>query len=280
MNIFESLPEFITKDHRSSRPRIINKNYRAYSISSEFMYARHLAMLPPESIKGKSILDIGSCYGATGAWVLSNGASHYTGIEPQGNMANCSNELLMKYFSHDKFTIIECSLEDFVSNTKYDIIIASGVIYSYLDTMRFIRQITEICDDSIIIESSHPFNGYRDLFDNDSYRLSIHKSIKLVEVAENRPIMVDGGSNGGICCSGCFPSMASLETYFKYYGWQHDQEIFIKAGELVPDTYNIVEGSRFIMKFTPSIKSTHTFSEIFKSPSASKIPWIGHSTNQ
>ncbi len=286
MNIFDIYAKFIDIDHRTRRPKDIPSPnnlvpYKGYSISSDFMQARCSVMLPPELIIDKTILDIGSCYGAVGAWCLHHGAKHYTGLEPQEKMARQSEELLKDSFNSADFLIDINTFEGFETDKKYDIVIASGVIYAYLNSFDFIKKVTTMCNDFVIIESAHPYNGYRYLFKNDIQRRNLSEEINMIELAYNRPIMVSQDFDGSICCSGAFPSVRALDVLFDRCGWIQDKQVFQKAESEIPETYNILHGNRFITKFVKSNRSkVKTFAEIYKDDAAERISWLGHSTKQ
>ena len=94
--MFELQPEFIDLDPRKNRPKQTKDDQGfdilSYPVTIEFMNLRHSVMVPPEIIKGKTILDVGSCMGATGAWSLYHGAKDYTGVEIQKYYLNKSRE--------------------------------------------------------------------------------------------------------------------------------------------------------------------------------------------
>jgi hypothetical protein len=132
-NIFETQPEWIQQDDRRHRHELVWSPGKpdpslAYNINPEFMYHRHRVMLPPELIRGKTVLDVGSCMGATGAWCLSEGAAHYTGIEPLERYARPSEQLFRRYHQADRYDIRCCSLEQFQADRQHDIVVASGVL--------------------------------------------------------------------------------------------------------------------------------------------------------
>ena len=81
--MFEKFPEFITDDPRYVDPddSSSNINRRGQDVTFEMMEARHKTMLPKEVCEGNSILDLGSCISASGAWALESGALFYTGVE-------------------------------------------------------------------------------------------------------------------------------------------------------------------------------------------------------
>jgi tRNA (cmo5U34)-methyltransferase len=115
-------------------------------------------MLPKHLIEGASILDLGSCIGATGHWCLSNGARHYTGVEIQSEFVNTSNTLLKKYWNTDQYTIVQKDLKNFLENnvTQYDIVIAVGIIYIFLDTYTILELISNASRQFIILDCLYP----------------------------------------------------------------------------------------------------------------------------
>lgn len=282
-NVFDVQKDFIELDNRSNRAK---ENAEAdadftYTVTSEFMFKRHKLMLPPETLQGLRVLDVGSCLGATGAWCLSNGASHYTGLEVQPEYANLSKQLLSKYYNSDKFTIIEQSIEEFNSTEKYDIVIASGVVYGVLDVFEFCRKLTSLAKDTIVIESRHPYNGYRKLFKllGSAERRQVGKSLSLIQTRENAA-MVDAKTNGFIVCSSSTPSLQSLVTIFKGHGWAYDDSLYTQADQQIPQVYNLIYHSRFMARFNPADVTLREFYKEINNPNAEKLEWLGNSTKQ
>lgn len=148
MMFFEQYKEFIDADPRKDRS-MVQVNY-------ETMTKRCEVSLPKWLIEGKTILDLGSCYGAYGQWALMNGAKNYTGVELQKEFARSSSQMLSKY--HTNFSIIERDALQFLRdasylNDKYDIIIAAGVIHGFTDVIELIRHMSLVANEYIIIES-------------------------------------------------------------------------------------------------------------------------------
>lgn len=150
-NFFDLYPEFAEVDGRRNRKWV--------PVTTETLSNRHEVALPKEVIIGKTILDLGSCLGATGQWCLAHGATHYTGVEVQPAMVNTSRELLSKHWDHTKFTIIEQDVEQFLNSVtvKYDVVVMFGVIYAFIDTYGILKKVTSICNDTVLIDSHYPF---------------------------------------------------------------------------------------------------------------------------
>jgi 2-polyprenyl-3-methyl-5-hydroxy-6-metoxy-1,4-benzoquinol methylase len=147
MMFFDSYPEFIESDVRKNRPTT--------TISSESLSKRCEVLLPKWFIEGKTILDLGHCMGAFGHWALSNGASHYTGVDIQTQFCEKSKTLLGKYWDNSKFTIVQSDVENFLKTTtmKYDIIVAAGVIHGYMNPIGLVQLMSDVSSEYIVIES-------------------------------------------------------------------------------------------------------------------------------
>ena len=90
--MFEKFPEFITDD-----PRYLDPG-RGQAVTLEMMEAQHKTMLPKEVCEGNSILDLGSCISASGAWALESGALFYTGVEISDDNYDSAYFNMREYF--------------------------------------------------------------------------------------------------------------------------------------------------------------------------------------
>ncbi len=155
MSFFSQFPEFVEQDTRKDR---------GFSpVTIETLDNRHLVTTPKWLVEGMTVLDLGSCLGATGQWVLSQGCKHYTGVEVQPELAGISRTLLSKYWRNDQYEIVEQDLRAFLDQQiaqgkKYDVIVMIGVIYAFLDTYNILSKVAEICDYSMVIDSIYPWN--------------------------------------------------------------------------------------------------------------------------
>ncbi|THB73370.1 MAG: methyltransferase domain-containing protein [Gammaproteobacteria bacterium] len=146
---YDDHPGFYEYDNRKTRT--------LSPINKEQLENRHAAIFSEWNLKDKSVLDLGSCIGATGQWVLFHGASEYTGVEAQESYVERSRELLCHH--GDKCTIVQSSIEEFLANNtrKYDVIVMLGVIYAFLNHHEILSKITEICNDIVVIEGIYPY---------------------------------------------------------------------------------------------------------------------------
>lgn len=277
MKVFESMPEFISSDVRVKRP--IDVSYR---IDTEFMEKRHEAMLPPELIKGKTVLDLGCAVGATGAWCLANGALGYRGVEVQEVMAQSAINNLWKYFPNRPWDICKLPIEEYIDQfgpfIEWDIVVVSGVIYGIIDYFSFLKTISMMATTCIVIESMHPWK----LIDNDG-NLS---EMELWERMINFPIVQytqkirhshqDGTKSYEY--DGARISIGAFDQMFQHLGWKVSLDANNQLSKTIPDVYNVkhvvnsdpnnpgdahlvntASGPRFVIQVFPSDKTKFDF---------------------
>ena len=146
---FDDHPEFYQDDNR--RFRVFNP------VSKAFLETKFSILLPPNLVKNKRILDLGSCFGAAGQWVLFHGASDYTGIEVQKTYAEKSQTLLSHW--GQRANIIQQDVRSFLQESKeeqYDLVVVAGMLYHFIDTKTIIDEICRVCSESVIVESNFP----------------------------------------------------------------------------------------------------------------------------
>lgn len=150
MKIFEQQPDFIDRDPRSKQA-----DDRAFTADAQ--QSRYEAWIPPEFLKGKSVLDLGCCCGAVGGYVLTHGASRYVGIEISSNLADIARENLVKYHAGKDHEILVSSAEDYLATSldQFDFVIAAGILHGVTNVIAFIHQLSQIAK-VVLIESVHP----------------------------------------------------------------------------------------------------------------------------
>jgi len=240
MLFFQQFSEFVDRDNRHQRPHT--------PVTAETLTRKHEAMAPKKILEGNTVLDLGSCLGASGHWSLSNGAVHYTGIEFQEDYVNVSRELLSNHWSEDKFTIIKDNLETFLKNTdkKFDIVFACGIIYGYLNTHGILKSITEVAKKCIIIDTSYPTE------------LTHHRSSVIDVVAIQHMIKSDGESS--YLGLGSRPSPAALHRLMKNLGFENrenlifpqrvsDKSIHDAYHDLINREHGVKTPARYLMRF-------------------------------
>jgi 16S rRNA G966 N2-methylase RsmD len=236
-NLFQQLPEFISTDPRVNRPT-------PYAVDADFMHKRH-SIFFNMALKNKKVLDLGSCVGATGAWVLSHGASYYCGVELDTNLASISEQNLRRYFP-DSWDIVNMDVEKYLSrgNLQYDIIIASGIIFSLFDPIPFLHTIASMSD-CLIIDSVHP-KCFKDAIITD-------------ELIENAPLIsfrVDQAmtwQQNTINYPASNPGLGFLKYYLEILGFEYQSSCYDQLKQECPSLYHSREryGCRFVRTSTP-----------------------------
>lgn len=205
-DIFKHAPEFITKDNRRLRSE--------YTTSFQSISHRLLAQIPGTLIQNKTILDLGSCMGSAGYYSLTNGATHYTGVELQKFYAATSNLLLDKYCDPSRFQIIKQDLLSFLdecirNGTKFDITLAAGILYEFMDPISFLQKVCKVTNETVVI---------------DTKWIPANKSgVGIIAMRPNEAMVrgVDSDSHsivrgiGSMMCSNAIDMVMSTESYYR-----------------------------------------------------------------
>lgn len=254
INTFSTKPDFIINDPRIHRPM----NWQ-YTVSAELMTKRHELFFRDTDLAGKRVLDLGSCCGATGAWVLDRGASHYTGVELQNTFIDTSTELLDKYYKSTQWTIVKSDVEEYLHtcNEKFDVVIIVGVLHCLFNYQTVLDRISKICNE-VIIECFHPYNAFRDLFPNlnDQDLYTLCKTESLVQIAAKTGTVGEFG--GSYNFDGVRLSMLALKNIFGYLGWSTDLELNDYCMSQLPEVYGLNTPSYCPRYVTRSVQAEQT----------------------
>ncbi len=256
---FTAAPEFIEEDNRQFRPR--------NPINIEYMTKKHRALFPDELVRGKSILDLGSCIGATGYWCLTAGASHYTGVEVQNEYNSVAERLLAKHFSSDRYTIIEDSIESFLntSDKQYDIVSVLGVIYGFTDYYSPLKKIAERAKEYVLIEGMYP---HKEKFGEDFCGVQFIETQSMNLASENSSLMGRGTKI----------SPKGLEWIMKEFEFGTSELLTPEPIIQSVDVYNVKRRSSEIVRYMMRCKRTggkeYSVSDKLQSGTFdTKLPW-------
>ena len=238
--IYDKYPEFIEKDPRTQR-----KNVRSYSITKEFSENRHESFFINYNLKNKTVLDLGSCVGSMGPWVLEKGAEYYHGVEYDKTLSDISKANLTKYFDKNKWDITNDYIENFFENNnkKYDIVIASGIIYTYFNPSDFLDQIIKISD-CVLIESGHPLKRW---IKESVFNIPGAIPLKHLESLEKLPLVVYYPGNASMMLSdkatnlkfnGSCPTLGFVDYYLDLMGYSNEQQVHSTIKTKLPEIYN------------------------------------------
>lgn len=281
MNIFETQTDFITRD-----PRTDQAIERAFT--AETQLARYEAWIPPQFLKDKSVLDLGCCLGAFGAYALSNGAKKYVGVEISKPLAAIADQNLTKYYGYlDNWDIVTDSCETFLENNleEYDYIIIGGVLHAITNFLPVLTAMAT-CANTIVIESIHPpisfllplINEVGKLKGEESYE-SLHKLMLGVEYGypfvsynDNGKMMHHDNHEAVSNILGILPSMGALKIIMNRLGYKEDIRGYNTLKKEYPEHYGF--GKRFLLAFVRDSKAKPmSYSELIDSEHKEIMEW-------
>lgn len=249
---FEQFNQFVQSDNRKDRQWVPS--------TAESLTRKHETIAPAWLVKDASILDLGSCIGATGHWCLAQGARHYVGVEAQKEYVDISRELLANEWPADRFEIVCQDIESFLANSpeQFDCVFACGVIYAFLDTYGLLKMIAVRSRKAIIIDTAYPSvmsqpgDSHIEIF-NDQY---INRSEGVQHYS-------------GL---GSRPTPVALERMMSNLGWNNTEGLLYPqqlTSTATHDAYHariirpegLQNPARYLVRFTPSKQFVKTASE-------------------
>lgn len=241
MSCFDQAPEFVDEDNRRFREE--------NPVSNNLMEAKHEALLPPDMVKGKTVLDLGCCLGATGHWCLSHGAAHYTGVEVQDDYVEGARRLLGKYHP-GKFTIEQMGIEkwlDSAGTRQFDIVCMLGVIYVFTDYYSILKACAKVCRDILVIEGMYP-DGWAQ---NKDFRGVVFFDNQGINLADIKGEAVGRGTR---------ISPKGLQWLMPEFGFSSAEGVILPRPITdVPDLYNRPLSPVYNLPHDPSMKSKYIF---------------------
>lgn len=274
-NVFSEQQEFILNDPRRNRPEISGVD----AVSSESLYIKHAILLPEKFIQNKRILDLGSCNAASGAWVLSHGASFYKGVELQETFVKSSREVLAKYYASDRWEIESNSIEKYLEDIDehFDIVIALEVLHVFPEPLKILRKIAQISK-AVVIESSHPATFVKTKFLTSALKQNFLYSDSYESYIENEPF-IEMGTEGmtiegeqTLLFNGLRPSMGAVKSTMNSEGFIYVDELNQHLKKAIPKLYSPYKrfGACFIKKYESKTKE-YGFASASTGESASKL---------
>lgn len=250
MNIFYESDDFVNLDNRRLR--------QDYKLTFQSLFHKISAQLPKDIIKNLTVLDLGSCLAAAGYYSLFFGAAHYTGVEIQDFYYDTSIKLLNQHFNQEKFLIIKEDITNFLDSTdqKFDVVLASGILYGFLDPIILLEKLTKVTKKYLIIDTRYvpvrqkdPENGI----------VLIQRKEKMVKVSNSDAHDFFEGVGSRI-------STTALDIVLNTLGFELEEEVKVDPITDTFDPYNTIlkhsNGSfgplNYIVRYKNTCKKTKT----------------------
>lgn len=275
---FKEYPEFIEQDIRRFRTNGVRNSY--YNVNEETMIRRISLMVDQNSVKNRTILDIGSCIGTLGAWCLEYGARHYTGIEIQPDFIRISETLLSKHFPN-KFTIVNQPIQDFETTEKYDVVVAAGVMFSVFDVFEFCKKLVSLSKERIVIESLHPYDGMRMVLPHIdiNQRRKVLEETAIIRINDNAGMTLANTPANISGIVGCEVSIGALDIIMRRLGWEQT-DLYRYASKRFPEFYDCEHSNRYLVEYEFTGSTVKEFYKEFDKPDIKIKLWNGNSTTQ
>lgn len=214
---FDDYPAFYAED---------NRRHRGFNPTSQlFMELKFAVLLPKQQVAGKRILDLGSCNGAAGQWVLFNGAESYTGVEVQQSYVEQSRRLLAHW--GQRAHIIHQDVSSFLAQADdkaFDLVLLAGVLYHFVDTKKIIDQVCRVAAEQVVVETNYP-PGVR------AGKLPVDAA--LTEYVTDQEVNLGDGNQSMLGVSAT-TSLSALDILFRLNGYAKKENKL--SFPLTPDT--------------------------------------------
>jgi hypothetical protein len=272
--------EFLTRDFRHNRPI-----HFGIPMNDAITLEKHRLLLPPELIQGKRILDIGSFIAQTGDWCLNNGAVSYTGVEINQQFHDTATELLTKYHSDQDWTLINQSLEQYLSAdpTQFDIVFCWNVIFGHNDHYWLLKELGRRAD-HVIISSRHPkimWNDIQSAVSDTAWKdLEYHVAYQEWQTG----LMTQTFAvNGSVYCTAANSSPGAMRVIMELEGFKSDMQAYDKLKDIFPNDFGMFRESKkigfFVIEFfrDNQIKKHAVLNQMYLDPAMQEknyVSWI------
>jgi SAM-dependent methyltransferase len=238
--------DFLDTDFRANRGRT------GIPYSAEFNVRRHQVVLPPDSLRGKHVLDIGSFNGLTADWCLNSGVASYTGIDISAEFCDVARNLLSQHHAEKIWSIDQIGAEKYLSSAtkKFDVIIAWGLHNYVYDNVWLMKQLARV-GDKILLGGRHPGVLWQGILDGLSTEQlhQIEYNIPYQEWHHGDVMTFMYKKNTSIRCTGSNSSMAALSLTMELEGFRTNTNMYETLKKEFPNMYKFPMGL-FVLEFT------------------------------
>ena len=103
-----------------------------------------------ENLTGKSVLDVGTYYGAFPQEAIKRGASHAVGIELDESRFNAAKEICR--LNGSPYEIVCGKMEDYTPDDKFDLVLLLAVIHHVPDPIKLMTAAARACRGTVVVE--------------------------------------------------------------------------------------------------------------------------------
>ncbi len=105
-------------------------------------------------VAGKSLLDVGACYGLFSAEAIRRGATRVVALEPDPARAPVAKEIANLW--GDAWSVHDVSLDDFQTEQTFDVVLFLNVLHHVIDPVRTLERLVQLADELLVIEFCQP----------------------------------------------------------------------------------------------------------------------------
>jgi len=230
----------------------------------DFCTRRLTGLIPPELVRDKRVLDLGSCYGTVGCWALLHGAKHYTGVEIQTETHQTALKQFGSAFDSTQFNLTNQTILDFfaTNDEKFDIVCLFGVLQITPEYDAILRECAKRCR-MVLIDNTHPHvysemltemhnpNIYdeqdADLLHTllesrtfrEQFRTMLEKKLPVAYYRQSSTIFVaDNNKDDAVRITGNYLSLGLCRNFFDILGWRYHDYYNEDLKHLLKEVYN------------------------------------------
>ena len=149
---FQLAPWFASEDERK---------HRTWNpVFETTLVGKCAALIPPDLVRGRTVLDLGACIGAMCHYALCAGASKATAVEVQEDFCHRAQKLMSRAHSQEtSFEVVNCGVREFLAKCpprSFDVVIAAGLLHCFTDPITVVRDMMRVARVAICLEVDHP----------------------------------------------------------------------------------------------------------------------------
>ena len=162
------------------------------------------ALLPPELVRGHTVLDLGACIGAMCHYALCAGARRAIAVEVQGDFCHRAAEMLRRAWPDDdaegqgsggawsgaRFEVVKAGIREYLETApahSADVVVAAGVLHCFTDPVAVLLDMCRVARLAVVIECDHVEAVQRAFVDEPSHRTGSLAAAAVANIAQLAP---------------------------------------------------------------------------------------------